>query len=84
MSTDEPSRGSPEWLKQRESIAFHPSVKACSERKCPHLVKKEQSGVNRNVCDIEDRIPGNIFECPLDAAHEEEKEEEPAGVVPNA
>lgn len=77
MSSAKSSRLTPEQMNQYESIAFHPSVKACRQRKCTHLVKKEQSGVNRNVCDIGDRIPGNLLECPL----EEEKGEASVGGI---
>jgi hypothetical protein len=59
---------------------FKPSVKNCKKRGCENLVWEIFEGRRRMICAVNDRIPGNLTECPL----EETTEEEPAGVVPNA
>lgn len=43
---------------------FKPSVKACTDKKCPDLKKEEYNGVIRKICGVNDRIPGNLWKCP--------------------
>lgn len=68
---DEPSRGSPEWMKKLET-GFNPSVKACKARECVNLIFTVQSGVRRRICAVNGRIPGNLADCPLDEITQEE------------
>jgi hypothetical protein len=43
---------------------FVPSVKACTQKKCPDLKEEKYSGVRRKICGINGRIPGNLGKCP--------------------
>lgn len=53
---------------RRDDVAdrsgFKPSVKACTEKRCPDLKKEEYNGVIRKICGVNDRIPGNLWKCP--------------------
>lgn len=44
---------------------FKLSVKACEDRGCTELVKEEYAGIHRKVCNVNNRIPGNLGKYPL-------------------
>ncbi len=45
---------------------YKPSVAACKKRKCEELVEEEYQGIKRKICNVNNRIPGNLARCPLD------------------
>ncbi len=55
---------------------FKPSVAACKQRKCKELIEEEYQGIHRKICNINNRIPGNLARCPLEILNSSSSKED--------
>ena len=43
-----------------------PSAKKCMEARCPELKKERAGSKIMKICELTDRVPGKMIECPLE------------------
>lgn len=51
---------------------YKPSVAACKKRKCTELIEEEYQGIHRKICNVNNRIPGNLARCPLEVLNSQQ------------